>query len=233
MNLSFLKTAVLRCLAMSTALIAFALAANMSAAADAFPLEFRIIDPDNPKNAKLAKVEDKLPPLIIMFPEGKTADKVDATAPIGRLEGFRGKSKLLPESNDNPGLPVLLYGLRFLERKGADGKLEGYDVELQGEFNAVKVPAPQEAMDDFLAGKKATFALESKLQYGIISTQSQTKLEISRSGDQIFIHSVEGDFTFREAFTFYKSDTLKTEAPSTRKYLYQGEKAKLPTLRIL
>ncbi|QDU28766.1 hypothetical protein ETAA8_38710 [Anatilimnocola aggregata] len=221
----------LACVAFSPALLAAEPAAIKKA--DEFPLEFRIIDPDHQKNAAAKTIEEKLPPLIVMFPGGKTADKVDATAPIGRLEGFRGKSKMLPESNDDPGLPVLLYGLRFHQRKGEDGKLAGYDVELQGEFNAVKVPAPREAMEDFLAGKKATFVLESNLQYGIIATQSKTKLELLRSGDQIFIFSVEGDFTFREAFTFYKSPTLKTETPPARKYLYYGERAKLPELRIL
>jgi hypothetical protein len=168
-----------------------------------------------------------------MFPGGKTTDKTDATGPIGRLEGFRGKSKLLPESNDNPGLPVVLAGLRFHERKDDDGKLEGYEVELQGEYNAVKVPASKEAMEDLLAGKKASFELESRLDYAIISTSSKTKLELQLAGDRILIYSVEGDFTFREGFYTYKSPTLKTAAPQGREYLYYGVSGKLPQMRIL
>ena len=198
-----------------------------------FPLEYQIVDPDNPKNAKLKPNERKIPPLIVMFPGGKTSADKDATGPIGRLESFRGKSKLIPDSNDDPGLPVLLAGLRFLERRDAAGKVEGYDVELQGEFNAVRVPAPEDAMKDLLAGKKATFSLESRLDYGIIATVSTTKLEISREGDRIFIHSVAGDFSFREAFFTYVSPSLKKEPPPERKILYYGEAGKLPELRIL
>lgn len=201
--------------------------------APTFPLEYQIIDPDNAKNAKLKPGEKKLPPLIVMFPDGKTVEGNDATGPVGRLESLRGKSKLIPESNDDKGLPVFLAGLRFLERRDANGKLEGYDVELQGEYNAVKVPAPESAMKDFLAGKKATFSLESKLDYTVIVTNSTTKLEISRDGDKLYIHSVEGDFNFREAIFTYTSPTLKKTAPAGRKYLYEGQVGKLPTLRIL
>lgn len=198
-----------------------------------FPLQYRIVDPDNPDNAGKQPGERKLPPLIVMFPKGRTHNDKDATGPIGRLESFRGKSALIPASNDDPGLPVFLCGLRFLERKDAAGKLLGYDVELQGEFNAVKVPADEEAMQSFLAGKPTTFALESKLDYKIIATISTTKLEIQRSGDKILILSVEGDFSFREAIFTYKSPTLKLSPPEGRKYLYYGESGELPTLRIL
>lgn len=198
-----------------------------------FPLEYRIIDPDNPDNLKRKPGEQKLPPLIVMFPGGKTADDKDATDAIGVLEGFRGKSKLIPKSNDDPGLPVFLSGLRFTERRDSAGKLEGYNVELQGEFNAVKVAAPNEAMDDLLAGKVATFSLESKTNYGIISTLSTTTIKISRSGDELFIHSVDGDFSFRYLISTYKSPSLKVTPPMGRKYLYKGEAGKLPDMRIL
>jgi hypothetical protein len=109
----------------------------------------------------------------------------------------------------------------------------GYDIELQGEFNSVKVPASAEAMQSFLAKKPTTFQLESKLQYGIIATHSTTSLEIEWTGDKIYIHSVEGDFNFREAFRRYRSPTIKKSPPPGRKYLYYGEAGKLPTLRIL
>lgn len=198
-----------------------------------FPLEYRIIDPDNPDNLKLKPGQQKLPPLIVMFPGGKTVDKTDATGAIGVLESFRGKSKLLPKSNDDPGLPVVLAGLRFTERRDSAGKLEGYDVELQGEFNAVKVAAPTEAMEDLLAGKVATFSLESKIDYAIIATTSTTTMKISRSGDQIFIHSVEGEFSFRYLLSSYKSPSLKNMPPAGREYLFKGEAAKLPEMRIL
>jgi hypothetical protein len=198
-----------------------------------FPLEYRIVDPDNPDNASKKPDEKKIPPLIVMFPGGKTHDEKDAKGPIGRLEAFRDKSKLIPSSNDDPGLPVFLCGLRFLERKDAAGKVVGYDVELQGEFNAVKVPAATEAMQSFLEGKPTTFELESRLQYGIIATVSTTKLEIQKVGDRILILSVIGDFRFREVLSFYESETLKLSPPAGRKYLYYGERAELPTLRIL
>jgi hypothetical protein len=198
-----------------------------------FPLQYRIIDPDNPKNADKKPNEQKLPPLIVMFPGGMTVENKDATGPIGRLEAFRGKSKLLPESNDEIGLPVLLCGLRFLERRDSEEKLEGYDVELQGEFNAVRVPASKEAMESFLANKPTVFELESTLNYGIIATHSTTRLELERHGDQIYIRSVEGDFKFREGFFSYKSATLKVAPQEGRKYLFYGESAELPTLRIL
>ena len=198
-----------------------------------FPLQYRIVDPDNPDNAGKQPGESKLPPLIVMFPKGKTSNDKDATGPIGRLEALRGKSKLIPASNDDPGLPVFLCGLRFMERKDAEGKVEGYDVELQGEFNAVKVPVNNAAMQSFLDGKPTTFALESRLDYKIIATVSTTTLRIQRSGDKIFILSVEGDFSFREAIFTYTSETLKLSPPQNRKYLFYGETGELPTLRIL
>lgn len=203
------------------------------AKAPKFPLEYQIVDPDSAANQKLKPGEKKLPPLIVMFPDGKTDKDIDARGPIGRLESFRGKSKLLPESNDNDGLPVVLAGLRFHERRDEAGKLLGYDIELQGEFNAVKVPAPDDAMQDFLAGKRATFELESKLNYGIIATTSTTKLELRRVGERIFIFSVIGDFSFREGFYTYTSATLKADPPRGRDYLYYGDAGTLPTLRIL
>ncbi|WP_254508614.1 hypothetical protein [Anatilimnocola floriformis] len=202
------------------------------AGAQTFPLSYKIVDPDNIKNATL-KPGEKLPPLIVMFPGGKTNEDKDATGPIGRLESFRGKSKLMPESNENPGLPVVLSGLRFHERKDATGKLEGYDIELQGEFNAVRVAAPADAMQDFLDGKRAAFELESRLDYKIIATVSTTKLEISRDGDKLFIWGVEGDFSFREAIFNYKSPSLKISPPRNRPYLYYGVEGKLPDMRIL
>jgi hypothetical protein len=210
-----------------------AAAAVAKANAPAFPLQYRIVDPDNAKNAEKKPNEAKLPPLIVMFPKGQTVDAKDATGPIGRLEAFRGKSRVLPDSNDNPGLPVLMAGLRFLEKKDKDGKVEGYEVELQGEFNAVRVSASKEAMESFLADKPTVFELSSDINYGIIATHSTTKLELQRDGNKLYILSVEGDFRFREGFFSYKSPTLKTPAPEGRKYLYYGEVAELPTLRIL
>lgn len=208
-------------------------AAKPKVEAPKFPLEFRIVDPDNPANAQKQLGDEKLPPLFVSFPGGKTEAGKDATGPIGRLEAFRGNSKLLPDSNDDPGLPVLLCGLRFLERKNAEGKVEGYDVELQGEFNSVKVPASEEAMLSFLAKKPTIFELESKLQYGIIATHSTTSLEIQWASDKIYILAVEGDFNFREGFRRYRSPTIKKAAPQSRNYLYYGEAGELPTLRIL
>jgi len=207
--------------------------AKAVAPAITFPLEFQIVDPDSARNKTMKAGEKQLPPLIVMFPGGKTDKNADAKGPIGRLESFRGKSKLLPESNDDPGLPVVLAGLRFIERKDDKGELEGYDVELQGEFNAVKVQAPKEAMEDFLAGKRASFALESRLDYGIIATTSNTTLELQLSGKHLLIYSVAGDFSFREGFYTYKSPSLKTAAPKGREYLYYGVTGTLPTLRIL
>ena len=198
-----------------------------------FPLQYRIVDPDNPDNSGKQPGETKLPPLIVMFPKGKTDRDRDASRPIGRLEALRGKSKLIPASNDDPGLPVFLCGLRFMERKDADGKVEGYDVELQGEFNAVRVPVDNASMQSFLEGKPTTFELESRLDYKIIATVSTTKLQIQKSGDKIFILSVEGDFSFREAIFTYTSATLKLSPPQDRKYLFYGETGELPTLRIL
>lgn len=201
--------------------------------AAAFPLQYRIVDPDNPDNEGKQPGEAKLPPLIVMFPKGKTDRGRDASRPIGRLEALRGKSKLIPASNDEPGLPVFLCGLRFTEREDAAGKVDGYDVELQGEFNAVKVPVAKDAMQSFLDGKPTTFELESRLDYKIIATVSTTKMLIQKSGDKIFILSVEGDFSFREAIFTYTSDTLKLSPPAGRKYLFYGETGELPTLRIL
>jgi len=123
-----------------------------------FPTSYRIFDPENRENAK-RKDSEKLPPYIVVFPGGKNAKKADATKAIGRLEIYRGASKMFPESNDDKGLPVVLRGLRFIELKDDTNKVKGYEVELQGEFNAVKVSLPKETMQSLQDGKKTNLSL--------------------------------------------------------------------------
>src|SRR5262249_32527856 len=101
------------------------------AAQVSFPLSFGIIDFDS---------KGKLPPYIVMFEGGLDANGKDVRRSLGRLEALRGASKMFPQSNQDPGLPVVLRGLRFSQKQSANGQVIGYDVELLGEFNAVRVP---------------------------------------------------------------------------------------------
>src|SRR6187431_113099 len=87
-----------------------------------FPLDLAIIDPD-------ATV--KRPPYVVMFAGGVDNGGSYVRGPLGRLEALRGASKMFPKSNQDPGLPVVLRGLRFLSAHDADGTISGYDVELQ------------------------------------------------------------------------------------------------------
>src|SRR4051812_44662174 len=97
-------------------------------AGTSFPLDLAIIDPD---------AKERRPPYVVVFTGGMDQKGNDIRGPIGRLEALRGASKLFPESNQDPGLPVVLRGLRFHSIKGPNGT--AYEVELQGEFNMVKV----------------------------------------------------------------------------------------------
>src|SRR5215475_4364416 len=120
------------------------------AAQVSFPLGFAIIDPDS---------KEKMPPYIVMFDGGVDANGRDVRRPLGRLEALRGASKMFPQSNADPGLPVVLRGLRFYQKKAANGAVSGYDVELLGEYNAVRVGVAANDMKSFLAGERTTFAL--------------------------------------------------------------------------
>lgn len=203
-------------------LLALALTAVRAVAADAvFPLDLAIIDPDS---------AEKLPPYLVMFPGGKDDRGRDATRPLGRLEALRGASKMFPESNRDAGLPVVLRGIRIHQKLDAAGKPAGYDVELQGEYNMVKTPADGEEVSRFLAGEPATFSLKAEKNYGVYSYVSTTKITLQRTGDEITIWKLEGDFSFREGLRTYTSPTNKLNPPAGRDYLYRGQISELPKL---
>jgi hypothetical protein len=203
---------------------AWNLLAAEPAAQVSFPLSFGIIDPD---------AKTKQPPYIVMFEGGVDEKGRDVRRPLGRLEALRGASKMFPQSNQDPGLPVVLRGLRFLQRQAANGTVSGYDVELLGEYNAVRVPVAPNDMKAFLAGERTTFALTREKNYGVFSYVSTVRMEVQLKGDEIFIYKAEGDFSFREGLRTHVSRPKKLVAPSGREYLYRGEKAALPELPVI
>ena len=186
-----------------------------------FPLDLAILDPD---------AQEKLPPYLVMFPEGVDQDDRDVRGPLGRLEALRGPSKMFPEANKNPGLPVVLRGLRVHRNRKPDGSLAGYEIELQGEFNAIKVPVDRAEVNKLLAGEPATFALKGEKNYGLYSYVSTTTIELQMTGDNVVIRKLQGEFTFREGTSTFTSKKLKLGPPAGRKYLYRGERAELPNL---
>ncbi len=196
-------------------------AVRLPAAETFFPLDLAIIDPESP---------EKLPPYLVMFDGGKDDRGRDVTRPLGRLEALRGASKMFPESNKDAGLPVVMRGIRIHQRLDRAGKPLGYDVELQGEFNMVKVPADDAEVTRFLAGEPATFTLKAEKNYGVYSYTSNTQITLQRTGDKVTIWKIVGDFTFREGLRTYTSPTKKLEPPRSRDFLYSGEVAELPKL---
>ncbi len=201
--------------------VALPTTATVAPADITFPLDLAVIDPD---------AKDDLPPYIIMFEEGKDSSGKDVRRPLGRLESFRGASKMFPESNKDDGLPVVLRGLRLHTRLDSQGSVVGYDIELQGEFNMIKVPVAKADVEKFLAGQPVTFTLRGAKNYGVYAYVSTMKMEVKLTGDQIAIGKLEGDFTFREGFTTYTSKTKKLTPPAGRNYLYRGERGELPKL---
>jgi hypothetical protein len=189
-----------------------------------FPLDVAIVDPAS---------KDKLPPYLVMFPGGKDADGRNAQRPLSRLEGLRGASKLFPDSNKDPGLPVVLRGLRLHRVVGSDGSVAGYEMELQGEYNSVRTGARREDVEKFLAGESARFALSAQKNYGVFSYVSTTTIEIQLVGDGAVIRRIEGEFTFREGLRRYTSESLRLDPPTGRDYLYVGERTELPHLPTL
>ena len=186
-----------------------------------FPLDLAIINPDS---------AEKLPPYIVMFEEGVDRNDKDVRGPLGRLEALRGPSKMFPESNKDAGLPVVLRGLRFHRELNRNGSVKGYEVELQGEFNMVKVAVSQEEMDKFLRGERVKFSLEGRANFGVYSYVSTMQMDVQLRGREILIYKVEGDFSFREGFSTYSSKTKQISPPAGRTFLYRGEQAKLPVL---
>ena len=187
----------------------------------AFPLELSIVDPAS---------KEKLPPYLVMFPEGLDKNDNDVRGPLGRLEALRGASKMFPESNKDAGLTVVMQGLRIHRNLQADGSLAGYDVELLGEFNSIKVPVKKEEVEKFLAGEPATFALKGERNFGLYAYVSTTKIELQLAGDALAIRKLEGEFTFREGIYSYTSKSIKLGPSGGRDYLYRGERVKLPEL---
>jgi hypothetical protein len=189
-----------------------------------FPLSVGIVDPDS---------KAKLPPYIVMFEGGVDEKGRDVRRALGRLEAVRGASKMFPESNQNPGLPVVLRGLRFSSKQAANGAMIGYDVELLGEFNAVRVPVAPNDMKSFLAGERTTFVLTGEKNYGVFSYVSSVKMEVELRGNELFVYRIDGDFSFREGLRTHVSRPKKLGPPNGREYLYRGEKAVLPELPVI
>ncbi|MFO0820560.1 MAG: hypothetical protein U1A77_21615 [Pirellulales bacterium] len=186
-----------------------------------FPLSLKIIDPDS---------EKKNPPYIIMFEKGLDKKGVDVSSPLWRLKALRGDSKMFPEMNKDPGLPVVLRGLRFHRQMKEDGSVAGYEVELQGEFNMVRVPVDTEMFEKFLAGEPVTLMLKGDSNYGLYSYVSTIHMKAQLKGKEIQIFNVSGDFTFREGFRRYTSSTKKISPPEGRSHVFRGEVGELPDL---
>jgi hypothetical protein len=194
---------------------------NAAAADIAFPLELVVIDPES---------KDELPPFIVMFEKGKDQKDRDVRGPLGRLEALRGPSKMFPECNDDPGLPVVLRGLRLHEERDACGALVGYSIELLGEFNTVKVAAPRAEVEKLIAGKAATFSLRGAKNYGVYAYESNIQMVLQLVGDELYVRSIDGDFNFREGFTTYTSPTKQLRPPAGKSHLYRGRRGELPAL---
>lgn len=186
-----------------------------------FPLSLKIIDPAS---------EKKQPPYIVMFEKGLDKKGTDVSSPLWRLKALRGDSKMFPEMNKDPGLPVVLRGLRFHRTMKEDDAVASYQVELQGEFNMVKVPVDTEVFEKFLAGEPVTFALKGDSNYGLYSYVSTIQMKAQLKGKEIQIYSVSGDFTFREGFRRYTSSTKKLTPPEGKSHVFHGEVGELPEL---
>jgi hypothetical protein len=188
-----------------------------------FPLSFGILDPQS---------KEKQPPYIVMFDGGLDANGRDVRRPLGRLEALRGASRMFPQTNQDPGLTVVLRGLRFLRSEAANGGVR-YEVELLGEYNAVRVPVVEADMKTFLAGERTSFHLTGQQDYRIYAYASSIKMEVQLRGEELLIFQIDGDFSFREARTTYVSKTKKLAPPMGRKFLYRGEKMVLPSLPVI
>lgn len=185
-----------------------------------FPLSLKIIDPNS---------EKQLPPYIVMFPKGVDEKGADVRGPLGRFEALRGPSKLFPESNDDPGLPVVLRGLR-LHRKTKDDGTIGYVLELQGEHNMIQAPVKAAEVDKLLAGKPALFSMKGELNVGLYSYTSILKLQTQFVGGELRVLGVDGSFTFREGFRRFTSATTRITPPPGREFVYRGVIGELPEL---
>ncbi|MFO0869304.1 MAG: hypothetical protein U0935_10265 [Pirellulales bacterium] len=186
-----------------------------------FPLSVRIIDPAS---------EKKEPPYIVMFEKGQDRKGTDVSSPLWRLKALRGDSKMFPATNKDPGLPVVLRGIRFHRTMKEDGTVGSYEMELQGEFNMVKVPISVREMEKFLGGEPTQFVLKGDANYGLYSYVSTIHMRAQLNGRDFQIYSVSGDFTFREGFRRYTSATKKITPPEGREYVFRGELGDLPDL---
>lgn len=197
------------------------MAAKRVAATLKFPLDLRIVDPAS---------ESKQPPAIIVFEKGLDMQGKDVTKALERLKSLRGSSKMFPKLNDDPGLPVVLRGLRFHKTEAVNGAAASYAVDLLGEFNRVRVPVSVADMEKFLAGERVELKLKGSANYGVYSYESSIGMELRFDAGGLTVFRVTGDFRFRELLTTYVSATRKVDAPTDRQHLYSGEIAELPDL---
>ncbi|MFM7071072.1 MAG: hypothetical protein ACKO38_04670 [Planctomycetota bacterium] len=197
------------------------MAAKPMAAALKFPLDLRIVDPSS---------ESKQPPAIIVFEKGLDTQGKDVTKALERLKSLRGSSKMFPKLNEDPGLPVVLRGLRFHKTEAVNGAAATYAVDLLGEFNRVRVPVSVADMEKFLAGERVELKLKGSANYGVYSYESSIGMELRFDAGGLTVFRVTGDFRFRELLTTYVSATRKIDAPTDRQHLYSGEIAELPDL---
>lgn len=195
--------------------------AKLAMAGTRFPLDVRIVDPASGA---------KDPPAIIVFEKGLDTQGKDVTKALTRLKSLRGDSKMFPLLNADPGLPVVLRGLRFHRTEAAGGGGVVYEVDLLGEFNRVRVPVSVADMEKFLGGERVELKLKGSANYGIYSYESSIAMELRFEAGVLTVFRVTGDFRFRELLTTYISATRKIEAPAGRPHLYTGEIAELPEL---
>ncbi len=186
-----------------------------------FPLDLRIIDPAS---------EMKHPPAIIVFEKGLDTQGKDVSRALGRLKALRGDSKMFPKLNDDPGLPVVLRGLRFHKESATNGAEASYAVDLLGEFNRVRVPVSNADMEKFLAGERVELKLKGTANYGVYAYESSIAMELRFAGNGLTVFRVTGDFQFRELLSTFVSATRKIDAPAGREHLYKGEVGELPDL---
>ena len=93
-----------------------------------------------------------------MFEGGVDRDGQDIRGPLGRLESPRRcRIENVSRKQSKPGATGGFARTPIPLHKQPRRNYSGYDVELQGEFNAVRVHAAPDEAKQFFSGQRTTF----------------------------------------------------------------------------
>lgn len=172
-------------------------------------------------------------PYFLAFPNGKDKDGRDASKALSTLKFARGKSRLYPEQDAQPGMMVVLRRIVLVPRPDGD-----YTAILEGEFNAVQTVLKQKVVNRLLSGEVTDLVFESDTTKGVrpvaFRVEAKTRFRAALKDGELHFYGGEGGSRITHyglAGTYvYESEPVPLGDENNREPIYIG-KAMKPALK--